>query len=481
MSAELLAVHDGGTIAGRFREDHRGRRTFVYDESWQAFEGAIALSVCMPVSLLEHDGAKVDAWLWGLLPDNELVLERWAQTFQVSARNPFRLLSHVGIDCPGAFQLVSEEQYLRLSTEPHGSIAWLDEREIGERLADVRRDPSRTRRASDAGQFSLGGAQPKIALYREGDRWGVPSGRRPTTHILKPPTGALEGFAENEHFCLRLAAALGLPVARSELRQFSGESCIVVERFDRASTAAMASAAAARAAELAASVAESALAADPERAASGAADAAARAADAAARAEALGKLAESRPVLRLHQEDMCQALAVHPARKYQSDGGPTPAAIADLLRSSSNRSRDDLLAFVDTLAFNWVIAGTDGHAKNYGLLHAARGRVRLAPLYDLATALPYRSMHPRKLKLAMSIGGEYRIDAIEGRHFRALGSALHVDPDHVIERARSLARQTADVVSSVGRELREAGLEHPILASLSIAIAARAAACAARL
>ena len=85
----------------------------------------------------------------------------------------------------------------------------------------------------DTGQFSLAGAQPKTALLFDGQRWGVPGGRTPTTHILKPPIRGLDGHAENEHLCLALARALGLPAAHSEVRRFGDETAIVVERYER--------------------------------------------------------------------------------------------------------------------------------------------------------------------------------------------------------------------------------------------------------
>jgi hypothetical protein len=53
--------------------------------------------------------------------------------------------------------------------------------------------------------------------------------------------------------------------------------------------------------------------------------------------------------------------------------------------------------FAGALAFNWLIASTDAHAKNYGLLLAGR-QIRLAPLYDIASILPYDSSDGYKLR-----------------------------------------------------------------------------------
>src|SRR6202043_1593433 len=112
---------------------------------------------------------------------------------------------------------------------------WLDEAAVAERLRLLRADPSAGREAKDTGQFSLAGAQPKTPLLFENGRWGVPSGRVPTSHILKPPTGEFDGHAENEHFSLELARALGLAVPNSAIMHFENEIAIVVERYDRIS------------------------------------------------------------------------------------------------------------------------------------------------------------------------------------------------------------------------------------------------------
>lgn len=111
-------------------------------------------------------------------------------------------------------------------------------------------------------------------------------------------------------------------------------------------------------------------------------------------------------VTRVHQEDLCQALAVPPARKYQNEGGPGAAEIAVLLRRAmpSRVAQAAVWAFADALAWNWLIAGTDAHAKNYSLLLAGN-QVRLAPLYDIASALPYDT-HERKLRCRRHTRGQ---------------------------------------------------------------------------
>lgn len=467
MSERELFVLLNGRSVGRISQDRHGRLALIYSEEWRRYQGAYPLSLSMPLTAFRHAHDRIEPFLWGLLPDNERVLERWGQRFQVSPRNAFGLISEVGEDCACAFQFVRPERLDALIEPGDPEVDWLSEDQVERRLGELRADHAAGRRLDDAGQFSLAGAQPKTAFYFEAGRWGIPSGRVPTTHILKPPTGEFDGFAENEHICLTLARRVGLPATRSEVRRFGSEVAIVVERYDRARTAALAAASAAKAA---------AWAADPD-----AAKAARNAAAEAARAATLSELAETQPVLRLHQEDLCQALGVHPVSKYQNQGGPSPEQIVKILESSSSRPADDVATFVNALAFNWVIGGTDAHAKNYALLHGGGGRVRLAPLYDIVSALPYRDLDFERLKLAMKIGGKYRIRDIGPHQWRKLAAALRLDPADVVERVAVLATRVAEQVEVVHDEALEDGLTHPIVERLADIVRRRADACAQRL
>lgn len=474
MNVDSLTVMLWGQVIGTVRRGQGGRLTFTYDAPWRTSSGASPLSLSMPLAAAEHAHDRIDAFLWNLLPDSQRVLDAWGRRFHVSSRNAFSLIAEVGEDCAGAVQLVRPERVDALLEAGPPSIEWLDEAGVAERLAALRRDHSAWLPSRDTGQFSLAGAQPKTAFAFDDGRWGVPQGRTPTTHILKPPTSEFEGMVENEHLCLTLAREVGLPAASSEVMRFGDEVAIVIERFDRARTALLAAAAAAEAAAAAAAVSE-------DSDATGAAHAAARAAKAAARAASLGALAKEQPVLRLHQEDLCQALGLPPTSKYQNEGGPSPERVVDLLRTHSTRAEEDVATFVDALAFNWLVAGTDGHAKNFSLLHGRAGRVRLAPLYDIASALPYAELDPYRIKLAMKVGGKYRIRDIGPAEWTKLARGLRLDEEATVERIASLATTLLETVEHVFEEATRRGLDDAIVHQLEGAIVKRAAQCLARL
>ncbi|WP_027516013.1 type II toxin-antitoxin system HipA family toxin [Bradyrhizobium sp. WSM1417] len=420
MTSELVALLDGREI-GRVRNDARGRLTSVYDNDWRQAEGAYPLSLSMPLAAEEHGPSAVQAFLWGLLPDNERVLERWARRFQVSARNVFALISHVGEDCAGAIQFVTPDRLEALRSGAEDKVDWLDETAIAKRLQTLREDHAAWRLPRDTGQFSLAGAQPKTALLLQKGKWGIPSGRIPTTHILKPPTGHFDGHAENEHICLILARNLGLPVADTQVMRFGKEIAIVIERYDRQFS--------------------------------------------------------GNEIVRVHQEDICQALGILPTMKYQNDGGPSPAAVIELLRTYSTDRVADVDTFVDALGFNWLIAGTDAHAKNYSLLLAGGPHVRLAPLYDIASILPYDDVDLQKIKLAMKIGGDYELSQISLRDWQKFARETRLDPDKVIAGLISMAEQLPDIVAAVRKQAQKDGLDNAIIGHLAKHLIARARQC----
>lgn len=424
MSETLVVVSEDRQV-GTLAQLRGGRLEFIYDDFWRDASDGHALSLSMPRAALTHDDAAVRAYLWGLLPDNDTILGQWARRFGTSANNPFALIAHVGEDVAGAMQFVSEERLdvLRAGGRAAESVQWLTENEVGARLKLLHTETGAWRLGTDTGQFSLPGAQPKTALLYDGKQWGVPSGRVPTTHILKPTHVQFDGLPENEHLCLDLAQRLGLPAANSHVVRFGDEVAISVERFDRVQTN--------------------------------------------------GRWE------RIHQEDCCQALGVDPRRKYESQGGPTAVAIADLVRSYSSQRAQDVWTFVRALIYNWLIAGTDAHAKNYALLVDAGDIVRLAPLYDVATALPYsRAIPIQKAKMAMKIGGEYLVQRIGRLHWANLAEALRLSPEAVVLEAKMIAMKLPDYVSDAVAVAHAQGLRHPVLTTLKEAIQQRATGCA---
>ncbi len=399
--SDLLEVWLYDQPAGSLERLSSGQLRFRYDDDYRSRDGATPLSLSMPLELGRFGHREIHPWLQGLLPDNDRVLTRWGQQFHVSPSSPFALLgTPIGLECSGAVQF----RRASAGVEQPAVVDWLDEDGVAKRIRALREDQAAWTTRSTKGQFSLAGAQAKFALRREEGRWGMPSGSEPTTHILKPAIDGLTDHDLNEHLCLAAAGRVGLPVARTWVERFVDEAALVVERYDRIETR--------------------------------------------------GRL------VRLHQEDLCQALGVSPVRKYQNEGGPSPGDIAQLLRRTMNSGDADeaVRTFADGLIWNWLIGGTDAHAKNYSVLLVAN-TVRFAPLYDIASALPYGD-HERKLKLAMKLGGSYDIYPAYNRWGKA-AKELGLSADELTGRVEVLARRAPAAFAAAAEEVDHLGRDLP--------------------
>ena len=417
---DVLVVMLGDAIAGTLTRLPQGRLRFDYDDDYRRRSEPTPLSLSMPTQVKSHPDNVVTPWLWGLLPDNDGVLTRWGRQFHVSASSPFALLgSPIGEDCAGAVRFARPDDVDRILNRP-GDVTWLTDGGVAERLRDLREDSTSWLGRSFMGQFSLAGAQAKTALLQRDGKWGVPSGSLPTTHILKPAVSGFDDHDLNEHLCLDAARRAGLLVVRTTVGRFGDESAVVVDRYDR--------------------------------------------------------IARGDRILRVHQEDLCQALGVPPTRKYQHEGGPSPRDIAGLLRRAMPpRIADDAVGrFADALIWNWLVAGTDAHAKNYSLLLAG-DQVRLAPLYDIASSLPYGS-HERKLRFAMKIGGDYRVFPFQNIWPEA-ARELALDVDAHVGRVRELAAIAPDHYADAARAPDVKGLGRPLSTLLVDLVAVRSERC----
>lgn len=398
MADSVLAVLLGEQIAAELHRTTAGKLQLRYDDSYRADPAATPLSVSMPLSSADYGDDVVTPWLWGLLPDDREVLRRWGREFSVSSASPFSLLgTPIGRDCPGAVQLCPPSEIGALS-ERVAEAQPMSEADIAVRLREMHANRALWLGSDFGGQFSLGGAHAKTALHRSDGQWYRATGSLPSTHIVKPAIAEYRWSQVNEHLCLATASHAGLPAVRTSLETFEDETAIVVERFDRVRPGAN--------------------------------------------------------VERLHQEDLCQALSVHPDHKYQSDGGPGSGDVAGLLRSvvPGRLAADDVRRFVDALAFNWLIAGTDAHAKNYALLlHGSWAR--LAPLFDVASFLPYDDSKGHKVHLAMKVGDGCRLTRADRPDaWQTSAHELGLDADDVVERIADLAGRVPAAVAEAAAD-----------------------------
>ncbi|WP_321342210.1 type II toxin-antitoxin system HipA family toxin [Breoghania sp.] len=365
-----LRVYLNNRRVGTLTREASGAIGFAYHEDWLAWAHAIPVSLSLPLRETPYRGEAVSAVFENLLPDSDGLRRRVAEKVGARGTDAYSLLARIGHDCVGALQFMAGDAELTDSThqltgEPVDGLA------IERILKGLAQAPLGLAR-EDAFRISVAGAQEKTALLRHDGQWTRPHGTTPTTHILKTEIGTLPAgvdlsdSVENEFFCLKLTEAFGLPVNAAAIETFGKTKALVIERFDRRWTAD-------------------------------------------------GRL------LRLPQEDCCQALSVPPTLKYQNEGGPGIVQILRLLEGSDTPG-EDRDAFLKAQAVFWLIGASDGHAKNFSLFLSPGGSYRMTPLYDILTAQPAlnaRQIERRQMRMAMSAGNNnhYRFDEIHGRHF----------------------------------------------------------------
>lgn len=359
----------------------RGTQELAYAPAWVTAPAGRALSLSLPFvpGNVPHHGAVVANYFDNLLPDSDRIRARLRSRFGTESAGAFDLLGAIGRDCVGAIQLLppdlEPEGWDRIDAEP------LSDRQA-EQAIDAMIAGGRTLGQDEAEEFriSLAGAQEKIAFLRHEGRWCRPRGATPTTHIIKLPLGRIGALqmdmkdsVENEWLCLKLLAAFGLAVPACEMVRFGARRALAVERFDRA------------------------------------------------------RQARNRWIARLPQEDFCQALGLPSTSKYESDGGPGMKDIIRVLDAGS-RAEADKRAFVKAQILFWLLAATDGHAKNFSLFHERGGTHRLTPFYDVLSAWPIlgrgaNRLDPHKAKLAMAVRSQnahWKLKEIEPRHWGAV-------------------------------------------------------------
>lgn len=407
--AAELYVYMNGKKVGVLSRTSAGMLEFAYDPDWLESSLRRPLSLSMPLAKHKYTGAIVENFFDNLLPDSQPIRTRIQKKLGTASTREFDLLWHIGQDCVGALQLLPEDGVVdvgRIVSEP------LNDFEIAEILKSYRTMPLGMREDRDF-RISLAGAQEKTALLWLDGKWHRPLGTTPTSHILKLPIGYLEhsgidlsDSVENEWLCQTILKAYGLPSAHTEILSFDGTKVLGVERFDR------------RWAQ------------------------------------------DGSWLIRLPQEDMCQALNVSAALKYESDGGPGICQIMELLLGSSNALADRKTFMAQVFLF-WVLGAIDGHAKNFSLFINQGGSFQLTPAYDVISVYPLIAkgqLNIKKVNMAMSLPGKnrhYLWEQMLYRHWLATAKRCKFPEEEMVKIIERVVGEMAQVIRRVEAILPE--------------------------
>jgi serine/threonine-protein kinase HipA len=394
-----LRLFMNDAAVGTLKKLPTGALQFNYDRAWVESKKSIPLSQSLPLTFDTYSGDVVINYFDNLLPDNDGIRKALAQRMSLNNQEVFDLLAAIGRDCVGAVQLVPiEENYepsLTIQAKPISNLG------ISKILKNLKSYPLGVKPGEDF-RISIAGAQEKTAFLKLNNKWHIPRGSTPSSHIFKIQMGMLretinmKRSVENEWLCLKICKAFGLPTANAEIEDFNGTRALIVERFDR---------------------------------------------------EFKGK-----KILRFAQEDFCQITSTPSHKKYENEGGPGIEKIMDILTRSDDPMRDKGFFLKSQIVF-WLLAAIDGHAKNFSVF-LVPGGITLTPLYDVMSAHPpikKKQIPYKKAKLAMAVGTNrrYKISEIFSRHWLQTAKKTKFPTKKMEEIIEDVIKDTERVIKEV--------------------------------
>ena len=364
-----------------------GDLSFRYEQSWldRSRLPHHPLSVALPLSPDAYDHERAGPFFDGLLPDSQQTREALARYLQVDATDDYALLYELGRDCPGAVTVMQTGEEIVADEKVHARWDALDDDRLAEYISALPRRPLFIDADGEL-RLSLAGVHHKAGVGVVEKRIALPRGRTPSTHILKVDIDGLPDSIRVEHFCLRVAEAVGIPVPFSTIRVVKGMPYMVIRRYDRVGVDGL------------------------------------------------------RVFRRLHQEDFCQALGRFPRQKYEKDGGPSWKECFELMKNVTDvvTARIQLL---QRALFQFLVGNPDAHAKNYSLVYRS-GRIELSPLYDVNNAAAFRSFYKeQRSRLAMFVGGNRDPSTVTAENWEAFAKETDFRPRYVVRQLLDMAER----------------------------------------
>lgn len=355
-------------------EKTQGQWSFQYDPSWLADNNAFAISLNLPLGDKKFGHFEAHSFFANLLPESE-IRDQIARSLGVSEKNDFEILKEIGGECAGALCIFKEKE----AASQKGSYKQISEKQLKEFIGKSGSNP--IIHATDNLRLSLAGAQQKLPVFKKSKQYFLPMGSFASTHILKPQCSKFKGLIENEYFCMRLAKAVGLPTAHTELFYVDEVAVLEIERYDRVLT--------------------------------------------------------GKNVGRLHQEDLCQALGLSYDQKYETEGGASLEQCFAVVERHSAQPILDKRSLLQWVLFNYIIGNADAHAKNISLVYKNR-QIFLAPFYDLISTIIYNGLTEN---MAMKIGKEKRLGQLKEKHLEELALTANIKKQFVVSEFNKMNQQ----------------------------------------
>lgn len=335
----------------------------------------LGISAQMPLNKNEYTEDEFRPFFQGLLPEGEQ-LATISRQLQVDRSDYLRLLSKLGCESIGALTFVSENENLEEFKPSYIKL--------GEELIDQFKAQPKTATEINAAniRLSLSGAQSKTAWYlppgidskkAKLQDWLLPVNTAPSSHIIKVFNGENLEIALNELACSLIAKACGINTC--EINIFNDiPGAIAIKRFDRY----------------------------------------------------WENMDGEEKLVRLHQEDFCQALGFPGFAKYQNEYIEVDYLLKmfDMIEEVSSSFREDVNEIAKRTVFNYIIGNTDAHLKNFSLLYNKSWTARkLAPMYDI-TCIPLTGY---LTEFAFAIGEHKLLDEIDKNDILSIALSLDIN------------------------------------------------------
>ena len=396
------AFKQAGEIVGTSSDDAR----FTYTESYLKDPESRAVSISMPLEQQSFSVESTRNFFEGLLPEG-FTRRCVAEWLHRDEKDYLAILAGLGQECLGAIKIIDESRavlpskYKELTSEEVKKLAQEGATESAEMVTKS--------------HLSLTGASGKVGLYydEQKDKWYLPIGEAPSTHIVKQSHIRLKRIVANEQLCLLTAKNLGIEIPQSFIIKTESNEAedvlFATKRYDR-------------------------------------------------RMQSNGRKLNGMNIpYRLHQEDFSQALGIPASEKYEKDGGSYLSKMFGILRDYSASPIEDQLKLWDICVFNFLIGNTDNHIKNLSLLYGKDLKtIRLAPAYDIVSTMIYESSTEN---MALSIGGDYSIRKITEESFAKEATKAGLGVKMAMKRLDTLRKNFAEALNAGVQVLEEQGFE----------------------
>lgn len=391
-----------GEIVGTSSDDAR----FTYTESYLKDPESRAVSISMPLEQQSFSVESTRNFFEGLLPEG-FTRRCVAEWLHRDEKDYLAILAGLGQECLGAIKIIDESRavlpskYKELTSEEVKKLAREGATESAEMVTKS--------------HLSLTGASGKVGLYydEQKDKWYLPIGEAPSTHIVKQSHIRLKRIVANEQLCLLTAKNLGIEIPQSFIIKTESNEAedvlFATKRYDR-------------------------------------------------RMQSNGRKLNGMNIpYRLHQEDFSQALGIPASEKYEKDGGSYLSKMFGILRDYSASPIEDQLKLWDICVFNFLIGNTDNHIKNLSLLYGKDLKtIRLAPAYDIVSTMVYESSTEN---MALSIGGDYSIRKITEESFAKEATKAGLGVKMAMKRLDTLRKNFVEALNTGAQVLEEQGFE----------------------